>query len=93
MKDIIVEFLGTFILIIVILLSGQPFTIGLTLALIIYIGSFIRTSKDFGSNFNPAVSFTNYLLGNLTHMEFALYVLSQLLAGLCAYIVYKHYIS
>ena len=52
----LVEFLGTFIFLSVILITGQAIPIGLTLAAMVYWGGNIS-----GGAFNPAVAFSLFL--------------------------------
>lgn len=92
MKDIVIEFFGTCLLIFIIFASGNPYIIGLTLCLLILFGTYIGSSK-FGCNFNPAVSFTNYMLGNISFTELVLFITSQILAAFSAFALYKYYIA
>ena len=70
------EFLGTFLFILSILLTGNSILIGLSLTLIIYILSTIS-----GGHVNPAVSLAFFLKGDLTPLMFFSYVVVQLLGA------------
>jgi glycerol uptake facilitator-like aquaporin len=70
------EFLGTFLFILSILITGSPLMIGIFLALIIYILSDIS-----GGHVNPAVSLAFFLKGDLSPIKFITYVVVQLLGA------------
>jgi aquaporin Z len=70
------EFLGTFLLVLSILVTGSPLLIGLTLAIIAYILSDIS-----GGHVNPAVSLAFFLKGDLSATKFMAYSLVQLLGA------------
>lgn len=90
-KKIIAEFIGTFFIIFlgcgIIILNdiknigivsiGGAF--GITLMVMIYL-----FGKISGANFNPAISFTFFIMGELKIIELIFYIISQLLAGLVA---------
>ena len=80
----IVEFIGTFILLYVIIATGNPYAIGLILTCVILAGG-----KISGGNFNPAVSVMMVLANKLHVNEMALYIFSQLMGALCAFQLYK----
>lgn len=85
-SKLVVEFLGTVIFIIIILSTGNPLAIGITLAAMIYLGSIIS-----GGNYNPAVTLSNYLNGTLTGMELGAFILVQFIAAFIAFTIYKKY--
>jgi glycerol uptake facilitator-like aquaporin len=81
---IIVEFLGTFIFLSVIVATGNPWAIGATLAILAFLGGAIS-----GGHFNPAVTLmTLYNRGIATDNAVA-YILAQVGAGLLAVTVYN----
>lgn len=80
----LVEFLGTFLFLSVIVATGQPVLIALALLVVILLGGGIS-----GGHFNPAVSFMFYLKGALTATDLVGYVAAQTLAGAGALYVYK----
>ena len=78
-KKINTEFIGTFIFLSVILATGDPFAIGLSLAVAIYFG--IKVS---GGHFNPAVSIMMYFKKAINNKELVCYIISQVLGGIIA---------
>jgi aquaporin Z len=80
----LVEFLGTFLLLISILATGNAFIIGATLALIILLIGGIS-----GAHVNPAVSLAMLIKGAITGAEFGGYAVSQLLGAVAAFYAYK----
>ena len=84
MNKYFVEFLGTVFFIYVILAIGEPFAIGLALALAIMLGARIS-----GGNFNPAVSVVMAAAGKLPMSDLLPYVVAQVSGGLVALELYK----
>ena len=72
----LVEAVGTFIFLSVIVSVGKPIPIAIALAAVIYFGGAIS-----GGHFNPAVSILMMLLGKLTKQDMLFYVLCQLIGG------------
>jgi glycerol uptake facilitator-like aquaporin len=83
MIKLLVEFLGTFLFLSVIVATGQPVLISLALLLVILLGGGIS-----GGHFNPAVSVMFYAKGGLSAANLAGYILAQCLGGLSALGVY-----
>ena len=94
LNPIIAEFIGTFLFISVIfhvvkaksttILSAAPVTIGLGLALMIYLfGPFS------GGHFNPAVSLAMVLHNSLPAKDFGFYLLAQMAGAVCAYYAFR----
>ena len=79
MMKYLVEFIGTFIFLSVILTTGQAIPIGIALAAVIYWGGSIS-----GGAFNPAVALALFIKKNITSLEFVGYVVAQLLAAVLA---------
>ena len=80
--------MGTFILILVILVTQNAILIGLTLILILLIGEqFYKTS------FNPASSIAHYANNDITITDFFVYIIIEIIASIIAYMVYKIYIK
>jgi aquaporin Z len=86
MINLLVEFIGTFTFLSVILATGQALPIGLALAASIYWGGAMS-----GGHFNPAVSVMMAVNGKLSNMNLIGYVLAQVLGGLCALLIFKNY--
>ncbi|NBT46984.1 MAG: hypothetical protein EBT07_04080 [Actinobacteria bacterium] len=84
MLDYIVEFLGTFIFLSVIIATGQPILISMALLLVILLGAGIS-----GGHFNPAVSVMFWANGALSNAGLAGYIVAQILGGLGAVFVYN----
>jgi glycerol uptake facilitator-like aquaporin len=80
----LVEFLGTFLFLSVIVATGQPLLIALALLVVILLGGGIS-----GGHFNPAVSLMFYAKGALTTQDLAGYIVAQCLGGLGALTVYN----
>ena len=79
------EFLGTFLLVLVIIASGgNPWITGGALALII-----LLVGSMSGAYVNPAVSLGMYLKGALSAQERASYVVVQLLGGAASLYAYN----
>jgi aquaporin Z len=84
MLKYLIEFIGTFIFLSVILSSGHAIPIGIALAAVIYWGGSIS-----GGNFNPAVSIMMYLNKKLSLEDMILYIVCQILGGVAAFFLYK----
>ena len=82
MRRLIVEFLGTFFLILTIALTGNAIAIAAMLMAWVYIGGYIS-----GGHYNPAVSLGTLLIGRLRQNEFFRYLGAQVLGGFAAYAV------
>ena len=85
MLEYLIELVGTFIFLTIIIIFGNPFIIGLTLAAMIALGG-----KISGGHFNPAVSFMMFLNKKIDLKKLILYIMAQILAGVCAYLYYKN---
>ena len=79
MNKYIVEFIGTFFLVLIIGLTGNPIAIGLGLSVLIYMGGHIS-----GAHYNPSVSLAMFINNELDLRNLGLYVLSQLLGATVA---------
>lgn len=80
MKRLIMEFLGTFFLVLTIAMTANPFAIAAMLMAWVYIGGYIS-----GGHYNPLVSFAVALVGKLSWREFPYYFAVQVLGGFAAY--------
>ena len=83
----LVEFIGTFIFLSVILTSGEAFPIGLALATVIFF-----CGKVSGGNYNPAVSTMMFLKHKLNTPDYIGYVIAQIMGGVCAYLFNEHFV-
>lgn len=79
MKKYLVEFIGTFFLVLVIGLSANPIAIGAALMVMIYMGGHIS-----GAHYNPAVTISAYFTGNITLNYVIPFILSQVLGSIAA---------
>ena len=84
MKAVLVEFVGTFFFLYVILATGNFLAIGAALALAIYLGGSIS-----GGNFNPAVTIM-LIAAKKQRVDTALpYIVAQVAGGLAALALYQ----
>ena len=79
MKNYIIEFIGTFFLVLAIGLTGNPIAIGTMLMVMVYMGGHIS-----GAHYNPAVSIAMIIRGLLSVKEAINYILSQLAGAILA---------
>ncbi len=79
MLKYIAEFIGTFILLSVIIASGDPLAIGLALAVACWFGT-----KISGGHFNPAVTVVKYIQNSVNMSDALFYVVAQVLGGVAA---------
>jgi len=79
MNKYIIEFIGTFFLVIAIGLTGNPLAIGAMLMVMVYMGGSIS-----GAAYNPAVTLALMMRGKLNSTEGAIYMVVQVIAATCA---------
>ncbi len=79
LNSLLVEFVGTFVFLAVILATGEAIPIALALATVIYMGG-----KTSGGHFNPAVSTMFLLKGDIDMLKYAGYIAAQVLGGVAA---------
>ena len=84
MLNYLVEFVGTFVFLSVILRVGEPIPIAVALLASIYFGGSIS-----GGHFNPAVSVMMAMAGKMNMKDLAPYVIAQIAGGLAALELYK----
>ncbi len=95
-KKCLVEFIGTFFLVLTVgccvfsTASGiiAPLVIGFVLMVMVYAGGYIS-----GGHYNPAVSLACLIRGVLSAKDMVFYWISQLLAGFLAALTVKHLLS
>jgi glycerol uptake facilitator-like aquaporin len=78
------EFLGSWLLVLSILATGNYIVIGFTLALVIFL-----LSKTSGGHVNPAVTLAFFLKGSLSTAELVGYLVAQMLGGAVSFYTYK----
>lgn len=83
MKKLLVEFIGTFFLVLVVSLSRSPIAIGFILMAMVYMGGYIS-----GAHYNPAVTLGLWVSKKIRTNEALKYVAAQLLGGFVAAGVY-----
>lgn len=83
MNKYLIELVGTFFLVLVIGLTGDPLAIGAVLIAMIYMGGYIS-----GAHYNPAVSLAVYLRGRMESRDMYMYMLFQAIGGFLAALVY-----
>jgi glycerol uptake facilitator-like aquaporin len=84
MNKYAVEFLGTLLLVFVILATGNYLAIGGALALAVLLGGAIS-----GGAFNPAVTLSYLAAGKLAASDVVPYIVVQIAGGLAAFQLYK----
>ena len=82
MKKYLIEFVGTFFLVLIIGLSENPVAIGVGLSVLVYMGAHIS-----GAHYNPAVSLAMFIKKDLDTNEFFIYIISQILGATFASII------
>jgi aquaporin Z len=87
MNSYLVEFLGTMLLVYVVLATNNFLAIGGTLALIVFLGG-----KISGGAFNPAVAFSLYASNKLEKSKLLPYIIVEILGGLAGFYAYKHFV-
>jgi aquaporin Z len=83
MQKYLVEFIGTFFFLSVIIFTGHPLAIGAALALSIYVGG-----KISGGNFNPAVTIMMAVGDKMPIANAVPYIIAQIAGGLLALQIY-----
>lgn len=76
MKKLLVEFIGTFFLVLVVALSGNPIAIGFILMAMVYMGGYIS-----GAHYNPAVTLGLWVSKKIDRNDVLQYMAAQLLGG------------
>src|SRR5688572_16491401 len=79
MKKYITEFIGTFFLVLVIGLSGNPLAIGSILMVMLYMGGHIS-----GAHYNPAVTLALLMRKKIESKEAIVYMVVQVVGALTA---------
>jgi glycerol uptake facilitator-like aquaporin len=85
MHKLLVEFLGTLLLVFVVLSTGHWAAIGLALAVAVFLGGNIS-----GGAFNPAVAVSFLLKKSITANECVMYIIAELLAAAVAFLLYQN---
>jgi aquaporin Z len=88
LKIIIAEFIGTFLLLTAILVTGNP--IYITAA---FLAAITMAGKFSGGHINPAVTLTMWLNKSIQTSEAALYILPQIAGAVGAFYLWKYVIN
>ena len=83
MKNYIVEFIGTFFLVLVIGLTGNPIAIGSVLMVMVYMGGHIS-----GAHYNPAVTLAIWIRKKIELKDALMYMMFQLMGAMTAAIFF-----
>ena len=84
MKNYIIEFIGTFFLVLTIALTGNPLAIGTMLMIMVYMGGYIS-----GGHYNPAVTLAVLMNKAIIPTKALFYVVAQLAGAFVAAFMYK----
>lgn len=83
MKKYLIEFIGTFFLVLTIAFSANPVAIGFVLAAMIYMGGYVS-----GAHYNPAVTLAILIQRKISVRDSVIYIISQLVGAVLACYVY-----
>lgn len=78
------EYLGTFLLVFVVMITTNPFIVGLSFTIVM-----LLIGKFNGGMSNPAISYTMYLQSKMSLKEFLSIIAVQFIAALSSYGVYR----
>ena len=84
MLKYIIEFLGTFLFLSVVVATTNPLLIALAL-----LTAIVLVAGVSGAHLNPAISTMFWAKGSLSNVDLLGYVLAQIAGGLSAYMAYK----
>lgn len=79
-----VEFLGTMLLMFIILATGNYVAIGSTIAILVFL---------FSGAFNPAVAIGLYNAGKLSKNDLLPYIIAEILGALAGFQVFKQFVN
>ena len=86
MSIFIAEFIGTFILMLAIFATGNPYYIASA-----FLGAITIASSSSGGHLNPAVSLAMLMNGSIKLNQLMVYIPAQILGALAAYYAYKQF--
>jgi len=87
-RKYITEFIGTFFLVLVVALTGNPAAIGVTLMVMIFAGAHIS-----GAHYNPAVTLAVLIRGKVSPQDAIIYMVVQVMAAIVAALLAKWYMG
>ncbi len=79
MKKYLIEFLGTYFLVLAVGISGEALAVGFILSALIYIGALIS-----GAHYNPAISLGAFILKKISGTELVGYVIAHIAGAFIA---------
>lgn len=82
-KKLIMEFIGTFFLVLTVALTGNALAIGGVLVALVYMGGYIS-----GAHYNPAVTLAFIITKKIEQRLAIKYILTQIVAGIAAAAAY-----
>ena len=82
MKEYAMEFIGAMFLVLAIALTGNPFAIGITLMVMVYMGGHVS-----GAHYNPAVTLAVWIRGRIKSGKIFGYMASQVLGAFVAALI------
>jgi aquaporin Z len=88
MPKYITEFIGTFFLVLVIALTGEPLAIGAVLMVMVFAGGHIS-----GAHYNPAVTLAILIRKKISVNEAAIYMVVQIVAAIAAALLGQWFIG
>ena len=84
MNKYIVEFLGTFLLSVVVFSTSNYLAHGAALAIAVMLGGAIS-----GGIFNPAIATSMMVANKITQMDYILYIIVEILGALAGFVLVK----
>jgi len=84
MNKYIVEFLGTFLLSVVVFSTSNYLAHGAALAIAVFLGGAIS-----GGIFNPAIATSMMVANKITQMDYILYLIVEVLGALAGFVLVK----
>jgi len=84
MNKYIVEFLGTFLLSVVVFSTDNYLAHGAALAIAVFLGGAIS-----GGIFNPAIATSMMVANKITQMDYILYLIVEILGALAGFVLVK----
>jgi len=88
MGKYITEFIGTFFLVLVVALTGNPAAIGAALMVMVFAGGHIS-----GAHYNPAVTLAVLLRGKVSSQDAVIYMIVQIIAAAIAALIAMWFIG
>jgi aquaporin Z len=79
MKKYITEFIGTFFLVLIVVMTAEPYLIGSMLMVMVFAGGHIS-----GAHYNPAVTLAVWLRGKINSTDAVIYMLVQIAGATAA---------